>query len=84
MLTAIVLVCSVAVTPDLRECTHDNATTAIRVPDQFGNPTTCLMHGQAYLAQTTIGQELADNERVKVVCVRSETIDASVRRLPVK
>jgi hypothetical protein len=29
------------------------------------------MHGQAYLAETTLGRDLADHERVKVVCVRS-------------
>jgi hypothetical protein len=36
------------------------------------------MRGQAYLAESSIGQELADNDRVKVVCVRNETIDASI------
>jgi hypothetical protein len=53
----------------------------MRVPAEFANPVTCLMHGQAYLAQTSVGQELGDDERVKVVCARSETIDASVRRV---
>jgi hypothetical protein len=81
MLTALVLICSLTVTPDLRDCTRVNATAAMRVPDDFANPATCFMHGQAYLAQTSIGQELAENERVKVVCARSETIDASVRRV---
>jgi hypothetical protein len=42
------------------------------------------MHGQAYLAQTSIGQELGINDRVKVVCVRSETVDASIPRLRAK
>jgi hypothetical protein len=45
----------------------------MRVPTEFGNPVTCLMHGQAFLAQTSFGQELGDNDRVKVMCVRSET-----------
>jgi hypothetical protein len=53
----------------------------MRVPADFGNPVTCFVHGQAYLAQTSIGQELGDDERVKVVCARSEMIDASIRRL---
>jgi hypothetical protein len=78
MLTALVLICSVAVTPDLRDCTRDNASAAMRVPANFGNPVTCFMHGQAYLAGTSIGQELAANERVKVVCARNETLSASV------
>ena len=84
MLTALVLICSTAITPDLRDCTRDNATAVVLVPVQSGNPATCFMHGQAYLAQTSIGQELGINDRVKVVCVRSETVDASIPRLRVK
>jgi hypothetical protein len=73
MLTALVLVCSMATTPDLRDCSRTNAVAVMRVPAEFGNPATCFMHGQAYLASTTIGQEMADSERVKVICARSET-----------
>jgi hypothetical protein len=80
MLTALVLICSTAVTPDLRDCTRDNATAVMRLPAQSGNPATCFMHGQAFLAQSSIGQELGDNERVKIICARSETVDAVVRR----
>jgi hypothetical protein len=80
MLTALVLICSMAITPDLRDCTRDNATTVIRVPAESGKPATCFMHGQAFVAQTSIGQELGDNDRVKVVCMRSETVDAVVQR----
>jgi hypothetical protein len=53
----------------------------MRVPAEFASPITCLMHGQAYLAQTSIGEELTAADRVKVVCARSETVDASIRRL---
>jgi hypothetical protein len=81
MLAALVLICSVAITPDLRDCTRANATAVMRVPADFGTPATCFLYGQAYLAQTSIGQELGDDERVKVVCARSELIDASIRRL---
>jgi hypothetical protein len=42
----------------------------MQVPADFGNPVTCFMHGQANLAQTTIGQKLGEDERVKVVCAR--------------
>ena len=80
MLTALVLICSTAITPDLRDCTRDNATTVIRVPAESGNPATCFMHGQAFAAQSSIGQDLAENDRVKVVCMRSETIDAVVQQ----
>ena len=58
MLTALILICSAAVTPDLGECTRTNATAEMRVPAEFGNPITCLMHAQAYLAETSIGQDL--------------------------
>jgi hypothetical protein len=75
MFTALVLICSIAVTPDLRDCTRD-ATLVMRVPTEFRNPATCFMHGQAYLANTSIGQELGGDEQVKVVCARSETVDA--------
>jgi hypothetical protein len=81
MLTALVLICSMAATPDPRTCTRDNATAVIRVPSEFGNPFTCLMHGQAYLAETSFGQELGVADRVKVVCGRSEPVDG---RLTVK
>ncbi len=71
MLTALVLVCSLAVTPDLRNCDRDNAVDVVQVPDQFGNPAMCFINGQAYLAQTTMGRGLAENERVKVVCTQA-------------
>ena len=77
MLTALVLICSVATTPNLQDCTSDNATTVLRVPAEFANPTTCFMHGQAYLAETSIASKLGDDDRVKIVCKQSETIAAS-------
>jgi hypothetical protein len=84
MLTALVLICSTSITPDLRDCTRDNAAAVMLLPVQSGNPATCFMHGQAYLAQTSIGQELGVNDQVKVICIRSEVVDASVPRLRAK
>ena len=78
MLTALVLICSVGITPDMHDCTADNATAVIRVPAEFANPATCFMHGQAYLAETSIGRKLYDGDRVKIICKRSETIAASL------
>ena len=78
MLTALVLICSLAVTPDIRQCTRENATSVMRVPTEFGHPAMCLVQGQTFLAQTSIGQELSETDRVKIVCVRKETIDASI------
>jgi hypothetical protein len=78
MLTAVVLICSIAVTADLQHCTRENATSVMRLPIEFGHPATCFVQGQAFLAQTSIGQDLGENDRVKIVCVRKETIDASI------
>jgi hypothetical protein len=77
MLTALVLVCSLAATPDLAVCNRDNALDVMRVPEQFASPVTCAMHGQAYLAQTAIGTDLTKKEAVKVICVPSATVDAA-------
>jgi hypothetical protein len=76
MLSALVLVCSLAATPDLATCNRDNALDVMRVPEQFASPVTCAMDGQAYLAQTAIGRNLSNKEAVKVICVPSATVDA--------
>jgi hypothetical protein len=65
---------------DLGECTRKNAAVEKRVPAEFGNPITCLMHAQAYLAETSIGQDLSSNDRVKIICERAETAAASMQR----
>jgi hypothetical protein len=75
MLTALILICSLQATPDIRSCTRDNAVDAMQVPEAFANPVTCFMHGQAYLAETSLGRDLTENERVKVVCVRTASAD---------
>jgi hypothetical protein len=80
MLTALILICSLGTTPDLRACTRDNAIDAMSVPESFGSPVTCLMHSQAYLAETSIGRDLTENERVKVVCVRTAALPAVAGR----
>lgn len=74
MLTALILVCSLASAPDLGACTEDNAVQVIRDPEAFLSPVACFVHGQAYLAETAIGRDLSDNEVVKVVCAPSRMI----------
>jgi len=74
MLAILVLVCSLSATPDLRMCDQTNAVDVMRVPEETGNPATCFMHGQAYLAQTEIGRQLAADERVKVVCAPPQKV----------
>jgi hypothetical protein len=72
MLTAIVLVCSLAITPELASCDSHNAVDVIRVPARFGNPATCFLHAQAYLAETAMGRELGADHRIKAVCSHSQ------------
>ena len=79
MLTVLVLVCSVSVTPDyLQNCDRNNAVQVMQLPEQIASPSMCAMRGQAYLAGTTLGRELAENERVKVLCIRSGTVAGHV------
>jgi len=72
MLTAMILICSLANTPDIADCTRTNAVDVLWVPEMFSNPATCFMHGQAYVAGTTVGRELTANERVKVICLHKQ------------
>jgi hypothetical protein len=75
MLTAFVLICSATLTPNLADCSPENARAAIPVPTEFASPVTCLMQSQAFLAEP-VGQELDDDDRVKIVCARREPVSA--------
>jgi hypothetical protein len=84
MLTALVLICAAAAAADPQDCTRSNANTVLHVPAEFGNPATCFMHAQAYLAGSSIGRDLDPGERVRIVCVRSGTSAAAVRAAPAR
>jgi hypothetical protein len=84
MLTALILICSAAITPDIQDCTRENAMTVMRLPTEFSSPTACLMYGQTTLASTSIGRDLGEDDRVKITCTRSGTIGASVPQLTVR
>jgi hypothetical protein len=77
MLAALVLVCSLALTPDLADCNHKNALDVMRVSEEFANPVTCFMQGQAYLAETAIGRRLTKDHAVKIICAPTATVDRS-------
>lgn len=68
MLTALILVCSFATTPNIRDCDTFNAVDVLRVPGEFGHPAACFLHGTTFLAETAI--EVGKDARVKVVCTR--------------
>jgi hypothetical protein len=78
MLTALVLICSIAVTPNLADCSRKNAIAVIRVPGEFVHPVSCFMQGQAFLAAMSIGQEFGSDDRAKIVCRPIETVDADL------
>ncbi|HET6619875.1 MAG TPA: hypothetical protein VFG64_08030 [Dongiaceae bacterium] len=84
MLTALILVCSIAITPDLADCNPATARIVMRTPESYANPVTCAMHGQAYLAETAVGQALYESDRVKVVCMRPEQADETIADLEKK
>ena len=81
MLTALVLICSVSVTPDLQDCTRENAIDVMRTPVETANPATCFLHGQAFVAQTSIAQDLRGTDRIKIVCARPTRTSAEMRRI---
>jgi hypothetical protein len=81
MLTALILVCSIAITPELADCSVANARVVMRTPETYVSPVTCAMHGQAYLAETAVGRMLSRNDRVKVICMRPEQADETIADL---
>jgi hypothetical protein len=76
MLTALILICSLTAVPDVGACTEDNALEVLRNPETFASPVACLMHGQAFLANTAMGRDMNVDEVAKVVCVRRKTTAA--------
>jgi hypothetical protein len=62
------LVCSLATISN--DCTRDNALDVVYVPATFDSPAACMMRAQAYVANSSIGRDLPQNEAFKVICVR--------------
>ncbi|MBV8652594.1 MAG: hypothetical protein JO255_14100, partial [Alphaproteobacteria bacterium] len=58
-------------------CNRDNAVNAMRLPEEFSSPVTCALQGQAYLAQTYIGRNLAKDQTLKVLCIPTAMVDKS-------
>jgi hypothetical protein len=72
MFSALVLICSLAITPDLQDCARETAAAVLVMPERFSNAAICGMRSQAYLAETALGIELGNGERVKVICYRAD------------
>lgn len=67
MFKVLILVCSVALSPD--QCQADTAVAVIDGPEA-PNEVMCGLNGQAYLANTALA-ERREGEYVKVTCSRS-------------
>jgi hypothetical protein len=52
MMIALILVFLTTTVSDMGDCTRDNALDVVYVPTTFGSPVSCLMHAQAYLADS--------------------------------
>lgn len=68
MLDAVILVCTLLVTPNLGDCDETNARAVMLSPEEFASPVTCALHGQALVAETSIGRNLGESDRIKVIC----------------
>jgi len=68
MLTALILICSLSSVSDAAACTEQNALQLLRSPEAFASPVACLMHGQAYVANSAIGRDLNEGETIRVIC----------------
>ena len=66
MLAVLVLVCALGA-----DCRPETAIHLIRLPETYANPVMCAVRGQAYLAETDIGQTLEPGETVKVLCTKT-------------
>lgn len=68
MFKILILICSVGLSP--AECRTDTALDVIQGPDA-SSEAMCGLHGQAYLAETALGERRRENEYVKISCTRS-------------
>jgi hypothetical protein len=69
MLTALILVCSFAHTPDRSDCDMTSALYYDRAPDASALPMMCFKYGQEYAA--TEMRQLHDGEYYRIVCMHS-------------
>ena len=76
-LSAFVLVCSLAATPNLQDCNRETAIGVLKVPETFLSPSTCFLHASAYIAETPMGQRLGPDEAIKIECLRTDKVRTS-------
>jgi hypothetical protein len=73
MMSALVLVCQLSVTPHLADCDLDNAVDQLAVPGEFHSPFHCLRDAEAFFAAAYPLETIAADQGIKVVCRRPST-----------
>ncbi len=76
MLQVLILICSISIAP--ADCQIETALQIINGPE-VPNDVMCGMHGQAYLAQTSLVPQ-GPGEYVKVKCIHPPDQDARMDR----
>jgi hypothetical protein len=66
MMTALVLICSLAKTPLAMDCGTDNAVDVLKVPGEYSSLVTCFTRAQAFIGESRY--ELAVDHYLKVAC----------------
>jgi hypothetical protein len=63
MLTALILICSTAATPDIRDCTRNNAAAVMRMAVRFRSP----LHASCTGEPTSPKPRLVDGDSVATI-----------------
>jgi hypothetical protein len=66
MMTALVLICSLAKTPLAMDCGTDNAVDVLKVPGEYSSLITCFTRAQAFGGESRY--TFAANHYLKVAC----------------
>jgi hypothetical protein len=66
MMTALVLICSLAKTPLATDCGTGNAIDVLRVPGEYSSMVTCFTRAQAFVGESRY--EVTADRYIKVLC----------------
>lgn len=68
MFRIVILICSIQLSP--ADCQINSATDVINGPEAYDS-VECGLYGQAYVAETALGERRRDDEYLKVSCLRT-------------
>lgn len=72
MISALVLICQLSVTPHLSDCNLDNAVDQLAVPGEYQSVYHCLRDAEAFFAAAYPLETITGDQRIKVVCRRPQ------------